>query len=74
MSFFPSSVDMLIDELDKRFPEPAIGPDDTMDKIKFDAGQRSVVTYLKRWRAQAAAGPAPPQPRGQGRRVRSQDA
>lgn len=66
---FPNTVDDLIASLDAKFPEPAIGPNDTMDKIKFDAGARSVINYLKTWRAQSLKGSAPPPKRGEGRNV-----
>lgn len=69
MMSFPNSVDDLIEDLDKRFPEPAIGPNDTMDKIKYDAGQRSVVAFLKQWRSQSISGEAPARVRGAGRSV-----
>jgi len=65
---FPNSVDDLIAELDRRFPEPAIGPNTTMDQIKFDAGQRSVVQFLKTWRAQPLKEPTAPR-RGSGRQI-----
>lgn len=72
---FPDTVDGLIDLLDRTFPEPAIGPDDTMDKIKYDAGQRAVITWLKRRRQQALAErfPSGPKKRGEGRRVPRQE-
>lgn len=69
---FPQTVDEFIDLLDRTFPEVAIGPEDTMDKIKFDAGQRSVVAWAKQRRATAALSyldPQPPRRRGEGRRV-----
>lgn len=68
---FPNSVDDLIDALDKRFPEPAIGPNDTMDQIKFSAGQRSVIQHLRTWRENSLRPPTPTSKRGAGRRVSS---
>ena len=70
---FPNSVDDLIRKLDELFPEPAIGPEDTMDQIKYRGGQRSVVTYLKQWRATAALPEQEPRQRGRGRDVRRKD-
>lgn len=66
---FPNTTHDLVEQLDKMFPEPAIGPNDTMDKIKFEAGQRSVIVALKRWRDSANADPAEPRERGSGRPV-----
>lgn len=69
MKAFPNTPDDLIRELDRMFPEPAIGPDASMDKIKYDAGQRSVVLFLKQWRAHPQQAPEVPS-RGAGRSTR----
>lgn len=65
---FPNTPHDLIEQLDRVFPEPSIGPSDTMDEIKFAAGQRSVIAYLKTWRDAPRDAPPPPR-RGAGRRV-----
>lgn len=66
---FPNSVDDLIRDLDTKFPELAIAADTPLDAIRFQAGQRSVIHFLKTWRAQSLAPAAPPRSRGEGRRV-----
>jgi len=71
---FPNSVDDLLRELDKRFPEVIADPGDRIEDVMFESGQRSVVTYLKSWRANAHKEPPPPRQRGRGRNVLSQDA
>ena len=37
----------LVEELDKRFPQRTPQPDQTLAEIMFQAGQRSVVDYLR---------------------------
>ncbi len=66
MKAFPNTVDDLLAELDRIFPEPVIAADTSMDEIKYDAGQRSVVLFLKKWRANPQQEAAPPR-RGAGR-------
>ena len=48
---FPNTVDDLIAALDARFPEVVPMPGDDPDEIMHAAGQRSVVAFLKTWRA-----------------------
>lgn len=64
---FPNTVDDLIAELDRRFPETVPEPGNDHSEIMFAAGRRSVVTFLKRWRENAGKPPAPPKERGRGR-------
>ncbi|WP_343698856.1 hypothetical protein [Caulobacter sp.] len=45
---FPRSVDALIAELEAAYPEFIPAPGTTNDAIMFKAGQRSVVTELRR--------------------------
>jgi hypothetical protein len=66
---FPNSVDELIAELDRKFPEFIPDADDSERKIFHAAGQRSVVNFLKQWRASASHTPPAPRQRGQGRDV-----
>lgn len=66
---FPNSVDDLIQALDERFPEVAPDPSADMSKVMHQAGQRSVVLYLKQWRANASKEPPIRRQRGSGRRV-----
>lgn len=68
---FPNTVDELITMLDRTFPETVPMPGDSPEEIMHAAGARSVVTWLKAWRANASRAPAPPRPRGRGRDVRS---
>lgn len=66
---FPDSVDGLLAALEATFPEVVPDPGDNHETTMFHAGQRSVVHYLKQWRAKPH-GPAPaPRGRAQGRRV-----
>ena len=67
---FPNTVDDLIAALDARFPEVVPMPGDDPDEIMHAAGQRSVVAFLKTWRAGANKPAPPPRPRGKGRDVR----
>lgn len=67
---FPSTVTGLIALLDEAFPEVTPKPGDAPDKIFHAAGQRSVVHWLKRMRAEAGKPPVAPRPRGSGRPVR----
>ena len=69
MKAFPNTPDDLIKDLDVMFPEPAIGPQDSMADIQYEAGQRSVIQFIKQWRAHPAQSPTPPR-RGQGRPTR----
>lgn len=68
---FPNTVDDLIRALDGLFAEVTPQPGDDPDKIFYDAGRRSVVRYLKQWRASASTPPPTSRQRGQGRDVRS---
>lgn len=63
----PNTSHELIELLDRTFPEPAIGPNDTMDEIKFKAGQRSVIAFAKQLRDSASKKPVAPAQRGAGR-------
>lgn len=47
---FPLDVDLLIDALDKTFPNQAPNPTDTDREVWMKAGQSHVVTFLKAWR------------------------
>ena len=67
---FPNTVDDLIAALDARFPEVVPMPKDDHEEIMHAAGQRSVVAFLKTWRANANKPTPPPRPRGKGRDVR----
>lgn len=39
--------DKLLEELEEVFPAPVFGPTDSIEKIMYISGQRSVVEYLK---------------------------
>jgi hypothetical protein len=67
---FPSTVSGLIAALEEAFPEPAPRPGDPPDKVFYQAGQRSVIHWLKRKREDAGKLPPAPRPRGSGRPVR----
>lgn len=67
---FPDTNDELIRQLDEKFPEPVPQPGDSPEKIFHAAGQRSVVLFLKSWRAGAGKPPLPERTRGVGRPVR----
>lgn len=68
---FPNTVDDLIAALDKKFPEFIPSADDSIEQIFRSAGQRSVVQFLKTWRASATKQQPPTsRQRGQGRDVR----
>jgi hypothetical protein len=67
---FPNTVDDLIAALDTTFPEVVASPGMSTSELMHASGQRSVVAYLKQWRAGAFKEPAPERKRGQGR-VRS---
>ena len=64
---FPNTVDDLIARLDVTFPEVVPQPGDSPEEIMHAAGARSVVAWLKAWRANASKPPAPPRQRGRGR-------
>lgn len=66
---FPHTTEELILQLEATFPETIPAPGDPHDEIMFTAGQRSVVHYLKQWRASAGTPPPSPRKRGQGRPV-----
>jgi hypothetical protein len=66
---FPHTVEELIRALDETFSEVVPAPGDSPDKIFHAAGQRSVVLYLKKWRASAGNEPPAPRQRGSGRPV-----
>lgn len=66
---FPHTVEELIVQLDATFPEVMPSPGDANDEIMHAAGQRSVVHYLKQWRASAGTPPPSPRKRAQGRPV-----
>jgi len=68
MQAFPNTARDLVADLNKLFPEPSVGPDTSMDKIKFDAGQRSVIQFLNQWLANPTEAVKPAR-RGQGRPV-----
>jgi hypothetical protein len=44
---FPRSVEELIRELDRRFPEPRFTPGQDHAEVMFEAGRRSVVHQLR---------------------------
>lgn len=66
MSPFPATVPELLQELQRLYPEPTPRPGDSHDKIIYDAGARSVVLGLLKWRDQAIP-PILREIRGQGR-------
>ena len=39
--------DKLITELEEIYPAPTFGPTDSIEKIMYVSGQRSVIEYLK---------------------------
>lgn len=39
--------DKLVKELDEVYPAPTFGPTDSIEKIMYVSGQRSVIEYLK---------------------------
>lgn len=45
-SLLPRTVEELLTELERRYPEPRTRPEDTAEDIMFRAGQRSVVLQL----------------------------
>lgn len=73
MKRFPNTVDDLIAELDRQYPEVIARPGESPEEIMHRALQRGVVTKLKEWRQRALRQPAderePREKRGQGRRV-----
>ena len=69
MSPFPNTPDDLITELARLYPEYVPSPADDMATIQYKAGQRSVVAYLKQWRANPQQD-TPRVVRGQGRPTR----
>lgn len=72
MQRFPNTVDDLILELDKRYPEVAPQPGDDPQAVFQAALQRSVVLHLKEWRANSLRLPTErATTRGKGRDVRS---
>ena len=66
---FPNTVDDLIAALDATFPEVVPTPGQSTDELFHASGQRSVVAYLKQWRASASKPALAPRKRGQGRHV-----
>lgn len=68
---FPLTVSELLEALETWHPEPVVNPTDSLAKIMFDAGRRSVVLDLLR-RRELDAPPVLREARGQGR-VRRQD-
>lgn len=67
---FPNTADELVTALDKMFPEVVAQPGDDPQVVMHAAMQRTVVQYLKQWRANASNPPPLPRKRGQGRDVR----
>jgi hypothetical protein len=68
---FPNTTDDLITALDAQFPEVVARPGMGQDEIFHRSGQRSVINYLKQWRAGAFNEAPPPRVRGKGRNVSS---
>lgn len=67
---FPNTTEELIRALDENyFPENIPTPGDAPDKVFWEAGQRSVVQFLKQWRDRAGDPPPTPRQRGKGRPV-----
>lgn len=44
---FPYIPEDLLRELDKRFPERVIHPEDRLEQIMYHAGQRSIIRFLQ---------------------------
>jgi hypothetical protein len=40
-------LEKILEELDSAFPQPLPVPNESLSKIMFESGQRSVVEYLK---------------------------
>ena len=47
VAIFPRSVEELIRELDRRFPEPRVTPGADIAEVMYRAGQRSVVHQMR---------------------------
>lgn len=46
-SFFPSTPDQFISELERRAPEPRPSPADCIERVMFDAGRRALALEMR---------------------------
>jgi hypothetical protein len=50
---FPATVDDLLEELDRRFPERHPRLTDGDREVWFEAGKRDLINFLRHWKAES---------------------